>query len=214
MPRPEDGTLPEASLIGPLIVATPSLDSLARSVSQDSRHRDLKRPAVFGGIIRLRERERASISSDRRGRPAVRRVTHTTKEKKLPLPLLWSWVWPLFSCCSQSLCFLQLLLFALRARCSLSISLSPTWPDIIQTNLGPSRALAPCLLPIRCRLETGVGVGLQCVLARLPWEEGSRGGALAAAAAFIGLVKIDFLLDPIESGRRGGRRGWRAAGGR
>ena len=132
---------------------------LARSVSQDSRHRDLKRPAVFGGIIRLRERERASISSDRRGRPAVRRVTHATKEKKLPLPLLWSWVWPLFSCCSQSLCFLQLLLFALRARCSLSISLSPTWPDIIQTNLGHSRALAPCL-PIHCRLETGVGVGL------------------------------------------------------
>ena len=32
VPRPEDGTLPEASLIGPLIVATPSLDSLARSV--------------------------------------------------------------------------------------------------------------------------------------------------------------------------------------
>ena len=60
-------------------------------------------------------------------------------------------------------------------------------------------------------------MGLQCVLARLPWEEGSRGVALAAAA-FIGLVKIDFLLDPIESGRRGKReaRGQarrRAAGG-
>ena len=63
---------------------------LARSVSQDSRHRDLKRPAVFGGIIRLRKREGDPTFSDRRGRPSIRRVTHATKEKKLPLPLLCS----------------------------------------------------------------------------------------------------------------------------
>ena len=123
---------------------------LAPSVSQDSRHRDLKRPAVFGGIIKPRERERPILLTAEVGRPSGGSLTPQRKRNYIPLPLLWSWVWPLFSCCSQSLCFLQLLLFALLARCSLSISLSPTWPDIIQTNLGHSRALAPCLLPIHC----------------------------------------------------------------
>ena len=48
----------------------------------------------------------------------------------------------------------------------------------------------------------------------LGWKGGSQGVG-ATAAAFIGLVKIDFLLDPIEGGGSGVRKragGWRAGG--
>ena len=54
---------------------------LARSVSQDSRHRDLKRPAVFGGIIRLRKREgeRPFLLTAEVGRPSGGSLTPQRK---------------------------------------------------------------------------------------------------------------------------------------